>query len=227
MDKARDTSIRAEAERLKRTISIAAVIGEKLPLRRVGRQFIAVCPFHTEKAPSFCVYPDHYYCFGCGAYGDIFAWLMKTRGLTFLNAVEQLRVARLPTVSSRSAAEQSRDAVASRHQELARRIWLESTEPRGTRPSRFITAFPRRQVARRPGDPISLSVPAHRRCTAGDGGQNGGSRDRCAMWNSSDVPVARRDRKGAGGKAKDDAGGGGRSPPGRSARRWLRLGRRY
>ena len=187
-DQAHDTGIRAEAERLKRAIPIAAVIGETLPLRRVGRQLIAVCPFHTEKTPSFCIYPDHFYCFGCGAYGDIFAWLMKTQGSTFVRAVEHLRGARLAAVSSSSAAEQRRDAVASRHQEFARRIWLEF-DGAARHACRNLLAFPRRQVTRYSGDPISSSVPAHRRCAAGDGGQNGGSRDRCAMRNSSNVPV--------------------------------------
>jgi CHC2 zinc finger len=73
----------AEAKRLKAAVSIADVIGETLRLKRAGRTLIALCPFHGEKTPSFHVYKDgHYHCFGCGAHGDVFNWLMQAHGVS-------------------------------------------------------------------------------------------------------------------------------------------------
>jgi putative DNA primase/helicase len=51
---------------------------------------MALCPFHAERTPSFCVYEDHFHCFGCGACGDLIDWLMRTRQLTFGEAVRYL-----------------------------------------------------------------------------------------------------------------------------------------
>src|SRR5258708_6579171 len=79
-----------DAGRLKASISVAAVISETLRLRRDGREHVALCPFHGEKTPSFRVYDDGYHCFGCGAHGDVFDWLMATRRITFANAVRYL-----------------------------------------------------------------------------------------------------------------------------------------
>lgn len=86
---ARD-DLRAEADRLKAAASIGNLIGETLPLKRTGRYLTALCPFHAEKTPSFCVYADHFHCFGCGAHGDVFAWLMQAHGITFPEAVRHL-----------------------------------------------------------------------------------------------------------------------------------------
>jgi hypothetical protein len=80
----------AEAAELKAAVSIAAIIAETLALRREGNLWVALCPFHGERSPSFYVYPTGYHCFGCGAHGDVFAWLMAARGMTFPQAVAYL-----------------------------------------------------------------------------------------------------------------------------------------
>ena len=85
-----DRALRAVAERLKATVSIVNVIGETLSLRRDGRLWTALCPFHGERSPSFYVYPDHFHCFGCDAHGDVFAWLMQMHMMTFPQAVAHL-----------------------------------------------------------------------------------------------------------------------------------------
>lgn len=61
-------------------------------LRRVGSNWTGLCPFHNEKTPSFHVSPDRgfFHCFGCGEGGDVFAYVMKQQGLTFVEALEQL-----------------------------------------------------------------------------------------------------------------------------------------
>ena len=71
---------------------IAELIGRYLPLKRVGRHFKALCPFHQERTPSFCVNTDKqiFHCFGCGAGGNVFGFLMQQERVTFPEAVKQL-----------------------------------------------------------------------------------------------------------------------------------------
>lgn len=71
---------------------IAELIGRTVTLRRAGRSYTGLCPFHNEKSPSFNVVPDKgiFHCFGCGEGGDAFAFLMKSRGVSFYEAVKEL-----------------------------------------------------------------------------------------------------------------------------------------
>ena len=68
------------------------LIERRVPLKRVGHEFQACCPFHDEKTPSFTVSPkkQFYHCFGCGAHGSVIGFLMQYEGLEFLDAVEEL-----------------------------------------------------------------------------------------------------------------------------------------
>jgi DNA primase len=72
--------------------SIEEVVGEQVPLKRAGKEFKALCPFHHEKTPSFYVVPTKgfYKCFGCGESGDVFTFLMKRGGVSFQDAVRDL-----------------------------------------------------------------------------------------------------------------------------------------
>ncbi len=67
------------------------IVGETVPLKRAGHLYEACCPFHNEKTPSFKVLDGqsgwHFCCFGCGAQGDVFAWLQRKGGLGFQEAV--------------------------------------------------------------------------------------------------------------------------------------------
>jgi DNA primase len=71
---------------------IVDLIERRVPLKRVGSEFQACCPFHNEKTPSFTVSPkkQFYNCFGCGAHGSVIGFLMQYEGLEFLDAVEDL-----------------------------------------------------------------------------------------------------------------------------------------
>jgi DNA primase len=71
---------------------IVQIVSEYTPLRRVGRQWSGLCPFHTEKTPSFSVNADSgvYYCFGCQAKGDVIGFVMEREQLDFPAAVERL-----------------------------------------------------------------------------------------------------------------------------------------
>ena len=73
-------------------IDVVEVVGRHVELRRSGANFAGLCPFHSEKSPSFTVAPSKqfYHCFGCGAHGDAIRFLMEHGGMSFLDAVSEL-----------------------------------------------------------------------------------------------------------------------------------------
>src|SRR5579885_231172 len=79
-------------EEILRRTDLVQLVGRKVKLDRKGRIFWGLCPFHKEKSPSFKVENERrlYHCFGCGAGGDAFKWLMEIEGLSFPESVERL-----------------------------------------------------------------------------------------------------------------------------------------
>lgn len=79
-------------DELKTRIRVADVVGRRVKLVRKGREFMGLCPFHSEKSPSFSVNEQKgfYHCFGCGAHGDAIKFVCETEGLGFREAVERL-----------------------------------------------------------------------------------------------------------------------------------------
>jgi DNA primase len=73
-------------------VDVVALIGRRVSLKRAGRNYKGLCPFHHEKTPSFNVNPDRgtFYCFGCQEGGDVFSFVERTEGLNFLEAVRSL-----------------------------------------------------------------------------------------------------------------------------------------
>ena len=71
---------------------IVDVISGYVRLQKKGSSYFGLCPFHNEKSPSFSVsrQKQMYYCFGCGAGGNIFTFLMEYENLTFVEAVQML-----------------------------------------------------------------------------------------------------------------------------------------
>ena len=68
-----------------------AIIARKVTLKREGREWKGLRPFHTEKTPSFTVFPDgHYHCFGCSAHGTAFDFIMATERVDFPAAVSRV-----------------------------------------------------------------------------------------------------------------------------------------
>lgn len=79
-------------EQLKSSIDIVDVVGQYVRLKKAGTRFVGLCPFHTEKTPSFGVHAVHqfYKCFGCGASGDAIKFVMEIEALTFYEAMKLL-----------------------------------------------------------------------------------------------------------------------------------------
>ena len=79
-------------DRLLGRVDLVEIVNTRVPLRRAGREFMACCPFHAEKTPSFSVSPrkQFYHCFGCGAHGNAIGFLMAYERLEFPDAVEEL-----------------------------------------------------------------------------------------------------------------------------------------
>jgi len=79
-------------EEIRARTDIIGLVNARVPLKRMGSTFKACCPFHKEKTPSFHVNPARqtYHCFGCGAHGDVFKFLMTQDGLSFMDAVRTL-----------------------------------------------------------------------------------------------------------------------------------------
>jgi len=79
-------------DKVRESVDIIEVIGSYLPLKRVGKYYRALCPFHSERSPSFYVSPDRqlYHCFGCGASGNAITFLMEYEKISFPEAVKRL-----------------------------------------------------------------------------------------------------------------------------------------
>jgi DNA primase len=79
-------------QQIRDRIDVVELVGRSVALKRAGRSYKGLCPFHNEKTPSFNVNPDRgtFYCFGCHAGGDVFHFVQKTEGLDFLESVRSL-----------------------------------------------------------------------------------------------------------------------------------------
>ena len=81
-----------QVEEIKGKIDIAEVVGEYVPLKKAGRNFKGLCPFHGEKTPSFTVNTELqiFKCFGCGASGDVYSFVQKIEGMEFGEVLQTL-----------------------------------------------------------------------------------------------------------------------------------------
>jgi DNA primase len=77
---------------IQQAADIVEVVSKRVLLKKAGKNLTGLCPFHTEKTPSFSVNPEKkiFYCFGCGTGGDVFSFLMKIDGMNFPEAVHHL-----------------------------------------------------------------------------------------------------------------------------------------
>ena len=116
------------ADRVKQQADIVRVVGEYVRLKKSGQNFTGLCPFHSEKTPSFAVHPvkQIYHCFGCGVGGDVFKFVMEMDKITFPESVravaEKCGIA-IPRARERTPEErqenQQRTSLVEMHREAA------------------------------------------------------------------------------------------------------------
>lgn len=107
-------------DRVRAHTAIVALVGESVKLQKRGRSHQGLCPFHKEKTPSFHVNEERgfYHCFGCGAHGDAFRFLMELEGLSFVEAVRRLAErAGITIVEHHDDAQKKQEQEARRRQE--------------------------------------------------------------------------------------------------------------
>ena len=73
-------------------VDVVDIVDQRVKLKKAGSNFVACCPFHQEKSPSFSVSPSKqfYHCFGCGAHGSAISFLIEYDGLSFIDAIQYL-----------------------------------------------------------------------------------------------------------------------------------------
>jgi len=118
----------ATLERIRAASDIVDVIGSYLPLKKAGANFVALCPFHKEKTPSFSVNPHRqiFHCFGCHKGGDVFTFVKEYENIGFADAVRRLADrAKIPVEFSQSPGEQQarhlKDQLLEIHEQIAQR----------------------------------------------------------------------------------------------------------
>jgi DNA primase len=115
------------ADRVKQQADIVRVVGEYVRLKKGGQNFVGLCPFHSEKTPSFAVHPvkQIYHCFGCGAGGDVFKFVMEMDKCDFVEAVRTvadkcgIAVPRRKEQPGERREQQQRTALVEMHREAA------------------------------------------------------------------------------------------------------------
>ncbi len=85
-------SLRHTAQKVKEIVNIVDLISEYVSLKKVGRNYVGLCPFHSDRKPSFTVSEERqiFHCFGCGVGGDVIAFYMKFHQVSFVDAVREL-----------------------------------------------------------------------------------------------------------------------------------------
>lgn len=113
-------------EEIKERLDVVDVIGQYVSLKKAGRNYKGLCPFHNEKTPSFIVFPDtqSWHCFGaCGVGGDLFDFMMRRESLSFPEAVQELAqragVVLKPRTPQQATADRSRSQMVDINEETA------------------------------------------------------------------------------------------------------------
>ncbi len=104
-------------DQIREASDVAQVIGEYVRLKKRGRNFLGLCPFHQEKTPSFSVSPDKqiFHCFGCGKGGNIFTFLMEHEKMSFVEAVQHLAKRANITIREDAGADRRREKTEKLH----------------------------------------------------------------------------------------------------------------
>jgi len=109
-------------DKVRSAVDVVALISESVPLKRAGRKFRGLCPFHAEKTPSFYLDDEKglFYCFGCQTGGDVFKFVMLRENVEFLEAARLLaRRAGIAIPEQRPGQRSERETILAAHREAA------------------------------------------------------------------------------------------------------------
>ena len=137
----RDGSDAVQAIRV--AADLADIVSEYIPLKKSGTRYRALCPFHTEKTPSFYVDPDKqlYYCFGCSAGGDVFKFLMQYEKLEFPEALKLLAARyNIPLPVARAPQSTERQRVLAANRQALGFFRDQLQRPAGARAREYLTS---------------------------------------------------------------------------------------
>lgn len=179
VDRDREREYRRRADAVIERVQPSEVIGRVVTLKRAGREFSGLCPFHNEKSASFFINNQKrfYHCFGCGAHGDVIGFAQRQWNLTFVEALEQLesesglqQLAALPPAARAELDEETRRARAAREQHTRAEQERKARTAQGIREATHGLTH---------GDPVDLYLRGRLLlppCTYGVGnaGENGG-----------------------------------------------------
>ena len=133
------------AEQLKSSVDIVKTIGEYVRLKRTGStgRYVGLCPFHTEKTPSFSVNASHqrFKCFGCGLGGDVYTFLMEIERISFFEALKLLAERNGVTMPKREYSDPDsklRGAILEMHEIAARDFQANLNAPMGTEARNYL-----------------------------------------------------------------------------------------
>ncbi len=151
------------AEQVKSSVDIVKAIGEYVRLKKAGAgpRYTGLCPFHSEKTPSFSVHGGHqfYYCFGCNAKGDVFNFIMAIEGLEFFDALKLLAerngIPLPPRGAPATRDSELRSALAEMHQAAAALFAENLRSPQGEEARRYLLG---RHVAESEWDEFGLGL---------------------------------------------------------------------
>ena len=137
---------KSKIEEIKNRVDIVDLVSEYLTLKKAGRNFTGLCPFHQEKTPSFSVNRDKqiFYCFGCGEGGNVITFLMKIADKTFPEAIEYLAEKTgviLPPVSSGKEGRQKdslKESIINLNLKAAQQFSRNLASPAGTAARRYL-----------------------------------------------------------------------------------------
>jgi len=98
-------------DEVKQKTDIVGIVSQYVALKKAGRNLVGLCPFHSERNPSFFVYPEQqsWHCFGCNTGGDVFSFIMKKEGLDFGEALQLLAQRAGVTLPSRAGRDEAKE----------------------------------------------------------------------------------------------------------------------
>lgn len=168
-----DAEFRRRVEQLKGRHPMSGIVGKAIRLKKSGSEYQGLCPFHTEKSPSFYVNDAKGFghCFGCGWHGDVFRFVIDRDGCSFIEAARSIDSGEFPTWTPQERAKvQAEDRLADLAKEQdARRFYADSTPLAGTPGDVYMRA--RGITIDMPGDVRFGMVPSWRNKETGEWGR--------------------------------------------------------